>query len=83
MAARSTLGGAVAAAAKLPESVAAPLLSAAREAFTVGFQRASWISAAVCAGLAVLVWRLLPEETAGRNSGKQADEGPRKASSGA
>jgi MFS transporter, DHA2 family, multidrug resistance protein len=82
-AARSTLGGAVAAAAKLPEAVAAPLLAAAREAFTVGFQRASWISAVVCAGLAVLVWRLLPDETAGQNSGEQADEGARKASSGA
>ena len=83
-AARSTLGGAVAAAAKLPEAVAASLLSAAREAFTVGFQRAAWISAVVCAGLAVLVWRLLPDETADEESGEgRADEGVRKASSGA
>jgi MFS transporter, DHA2 family, multidrug resistance protein len=82
-AARSTLGGAVAAAAKLPEAVAAPLLSAAREAFTVGFQRASWISAVVCAGLAVLVWRLLPDETAGAKTGERhADEEARKASTG-
>ncbi len=80
--ARSTLGGAVAAAAKLPEAVAAPLLSSAREAFTVGFQRASWISAVVCAGLAILVWRLLPEETASEKSGERSDEEARKASSG-
>ena len=82
-AARSTLGGAMSAAAKLPESVAGPLLAAAREAFTLGFQRVAWISAFVSAALAVLVWRLLPDETAGQNSGEQVDEGARKASSGA
>jgi MFS transporter, DHA2 family, multidrug resistance protein len=54
-AARSTLGGAVAAAAELPEALRASLLGAAREAFTRGFQRSALISAVLSAGLAVAV----------------------------
>jgi DHA2 family multidrug resistance protein-like MFS transporter len=58
-AARSTLGGAVAAAAELPQAVASALVSTAREAFLRGFERAAIICAAVAAVLAVLVLVLL------------------------
>jgi len=54
-AARSTLGGAVAAAADLTGPVRDALLEAGREAFTRGFRLASALSALVSAGLAVLV----------------------------
>ncbi len=53
-AARSTLGGAVIAAAELADPLRVELLSAARDAFTRGFQRAALVSAFVSAGLAVL-----------------------------
>ena len=65
-AARSTLGGAVAAAADLAGPLRAQLLEAARAAFTLGFQRASLISALVSAGLAVLVAAFLRKAPASR-----------------
>ena len=58
-AARSTLGGAVAAAADLHGPVRDALLEAGREAFTRGFRLASALSALVAAGLAVLVAMML------------------------
>jgi DHA2 family multidrug resistance protein-like MFS transporter len=58
-AARSTLGGAVAASADLPREIASTLVAAAREAFTRGFEQAAIICAAVAAALAVLVLVLL------------------------
>jgi len=58
-AARSTLGGAIAAAAGLPPEAAAELVAAARAAFTLGFERAVIVCAIVAAGLAVLVLILL------------------------
>ncbi len=58
-AARGTLGGAVAAAGELPEAAGRVLLTAAREAFSRGFERAAIICAAVAAGLAILVLVLL------------------------
>ena len=58
-AARDTLGGAVAAAAQLPEPLAATLLGAAREAFVHGLQLSSLIGAVGLAGTAVLVAFLL------------------------
>jgi DHA2 family multidrug resistance protein-like MFS transporter len=54
-AARSTLGGAVAASAGLPADVREALLSTAREAFSRGFHRAAVICAVVAAALAVVV----------------------------
>jgi DHA2 family multidrug resistance protein-like MFS transporter len=58
-AARGTLGGAVAASEGLPPEVREALLSAAREAFSLGFHRASVICAFVAAALAVVVLVLL------------------------
>ena len=57
-AARDTLGGAVAAGDRLPDSSGAELLDAAREAFTDGLQLSATINAAVviaAAGLAVVL----------------------------
>jgi DHA2 family multidrug resistance protein-like MFS transporter len=56
---RETLGGAVAAAAQLPEPLAATLLGAAREAFVQGLQLSSLIGAVGLAGTAFLVAFLL------------------------
>jgi DHA2 family multidrug resistance protein-like MFS transporter len=53
-AARRTLGGAVAAARQLPESVGSGLLAASREAFTEGLRLTSLINAVIVAALAVL-----------------------------
>jgi DHA2 family multidrug resistance protein-like MFS transporter len=54
-AARGTLGGAVAASESLPPDVRDQLLSAAREAFSRGFERAAVICAVLAAGLALVV----------------------------
>jgi DHA2 family multidrug resistance protein-like MFS transporter len=56
---RETLGGAVAAAAELPEPLATTLVGAAREAFVQGLQLSSLIGAIGLAGTAVLVAFLL------------------------
>jgi DHA2 family multidrug resistance protein-like MFS transporter len=58
-AARDTLGGAAAAAAKLPADVGAALLAASREAFTTGLQVTAGISAVVAVGIAVLATVML------------------------
>ncbi len=58
-AARDTLGGAVAAAAQLPDQLGAELLDAARQAFTQGLHLAFAISAAAAIGAAILVAILL------------------------
>ena len=58
-AARDTLGGAVAAAAQLPDPVSAALLVAAREAFVQGLELTAVVGAAVLAGIAVLVFVVL------------------------
>ena len=54
VAARDTLGGAVAVAQQLPAGLAAALLAASREAFTTGLQVTAGISAVVAVGIAVL-----------------------------
>jgi DHA2 family multidrug resistance protein-like MFS transporter len=56
---RETLGGAVAAAAQLPEPLAGTLVGAARQAFVHGLQLSSLIGAIGLAGTAVLVAFLL------------------------
>jgi MFS transporter, DHA2 family, multidrug resistance protein len=55
IAARDNLGAAAAAAERLPVASADPLLAAARAAFTYGFHVTATISAALMAGLGVLV----------------------------
>ena len=74
-AARSTLGGAVAAAASLPAELSAQLITAARQAFTLGFERAVIICAIVSAGLAVLVLILL-RDAHGRPAAGGRNEAP-------
>jgi MFS transporter, DHA2 family, multidrug resistance protein len=58
-AARDTLGGAVAAAAQLPDQLGQALLHAARQAFTQGLHLAFAISAAAAIGVAILAAILL------------------------
>jgi DHA2 family multidrug resistance protein-like MFS transporter len=58
-AARSTLGGAVAVAKRLPDPLDAALLGAAREAFAQAFQLTAAICAAVVLATAVMVAILL------------------------
>ncbi len=58
-AARATLGGAVAAALRLPEHQRPELIAAARDAFIESLQASAAISAAVAAGTALLVVVLL------------------------
>lgn len=53
-AAKETLGGAVAEAAKLPGELSAPLLSAAREAFVEGLQLTAITNVVIVTGLAIL-----------------------------
>ncbi|MFD9790644.1 MFS transporter [Streptomyces sp. NPDC059070] len=57
--AHDSLGGAVEAAATLPPEQAAPMLSAARDAFTDGFQTAAAVGSAVLFATAVAAWFLL------------------------
>ena len=58
-AARDTLAGATAAAAGLPDELAAALLTSARAAYTSGLHVAAAVSAILLAGVAVLVVTLL------------------------
>ena len=67
-AARATLGGAVAAARELPETLAVPVLEAAREAFTSSLEVAAAINVAlvlVTAGLVLAFLRERPPSGAG------------------
>ncbi|MFI1174423.1 MFS transporter [Streptomyces melanogenes] len=57
--AHDSLGGAVEAATRLPAEQAAPMLSAARDAFTDGFQTAAAVGSAVLFATAVAAWFLL------------------------
>ncbi|MGW6918546.1 MFS transporter [Kitasatospora sp. NPDC054939] len=54
-----SLGGAVEAAQGLPEALAGPLLSSARDAFVHGFNVAALLGGALLLAAAALVWRLL------------------------
>jgi len=58
-AARDTLGGALTVAGRLPDQLGAPLLEAARQAFTDGLQAVFAVSAAIAVGIAILVAALL------------------------
>ncbi|MEV7012857.1 MFS transporter [Streptosporangium sp. NPDC051022] len=62
---RDNLGGAVAAAERLPGALGAELLGAAHEAFTRGLHLAAVVSAVVAAGTAILVTVLLRHVRAG------------------
>ena len=79
-AARGTLGGAVATSAEIPEALRAPLLAAAREAFTRGFQRSALISAVLSAALAVVVAIVLRDVRRGSHSAGGPAEAPDEAS---
>jgi MFS transporter, DHA2 family, multidrug resistance protein len=57
--ARDTLGGAVGVASQLPEGLGTVLLTAAREAFTLGLQLTAALSATVAVGVAVMATVLL------------------------
>ncbi|GGP48754.1 MFS transporter [Streptomyces melanogenes] len=57
--AHDSLGGAVEAATRLPAEQAAPMLSAARDAFTDGFQTAAAVGSAVLFATAAAAWFLL------------------------
>jgi len=72
-AAHETLGGAVAAAAQLPEPLAGSLLDAAREAFVQGLQLSALIGAVGLIGTAVLVAFLLRSLPATAEGGEQAE----------
>jgi DHA2 family multidrug resistance protein-like MFS transporter len=61
-AARDNLGTAAAAARALPDSLAAPLLEAARAAFTSGFRVTAVVSAVLMLLIAALVLRLRPAD---------------------
>ncbi|MER5352729.1 MFS transporter [Kitasatospora sp. NPDC002551] len=60
-----SLGGAVEAAHGLPEALAGPLLSSAKEAFVHGVNAAGMLAGALLLGAAVLAWRLLREPNGG------------------
>jgi DHA2 family multidrug resistance protein-like MFS transporter len=62
--ARDTLGGAVAAAAQLPDRLGAAVLQTAREAFVAGMQLSSAIAAVVAVGLAVFALVVLRDRPA-------------------
>jgi DHA2 family multidrug resistance protein-like MFS transporter len=72
-AAGDTLGGAVAASARLPQPLGAELLEAGREAFTQGLQLAGAISAAVAIAAAVLAATLLRRVGVGSQSAPQPE----------
>jgi DHA2 family multidrug resistance protein-like MFS transporter len=67
IAARDTLGGAVAVAGQLPAQLGAAVLETARDAFVQGMQIATTISAVVAVGVAILAVVML------RNVGSGAD----------
>ena len=72
-AARSTLGGAVAAAEQLPHGLGAELLGTAREAFTQAFQLTAALSAAVVLITALLATVLLRRVRVGSPLEQQAE----------
>ena len=64
-AARGTLGGAVAAAARLPDRIGAELLEAAREAFTRSFELAATINTVLAVATAIVAAVLLRRVSGG------------------
>ncbi len=72
VAARDTLGGALWAAAQLPEQTNGVLLGAAREAFTQGFRLTSITSAVIVFAVAILVTVLLRKQRPNSESEGQA-----------
>jgi MFS transporter, DHA2 family, multidrug resistance protein len=79
VAARETLGGAVAAVEQLPEPLAAELLEAAREAFLQGLQVAALTSALVALAAAVLTAILLRHVQAGQEGERTWEDEPDRA----
>ncbi len=71
-AARDTLGGALAVAGQLPDQLGAPLLEAARQAFTDGLQVVFAVSAAIAVAIVILVAALLR----GVDAGSRAEAPP-------
>jgi len=69
---RSTLGGAVAVAERLPDSIGGPLLSAAREAFVQAFETAALICAAIAIATALVTVVMLRRVPVGAGSEEQA-----------
>ena len=76
--ARDTLGGAVDAAARLPEQLGAALLDVSREAFTHGLQCVAFIAALGMVGTAVLAVVMLGHVHGG--SGPEGEAAPERAS---
>jgi DHA2 family multidrug resistance protein-like MFS transporter len=68
-AARGTLGGALAASARLPEQLGAALLGTAREAFTQGLQLTALVSAVTVIATAILGAAMLRRARPGRPEG--------------
>ncbi len=62
--ARDTLGGAVAVAAQLPDSLSATVLDVARDAFISGMHLTSWIAAVIAVGIAVVAVTMFRSPTA-------------------
>ena len=73
---KDTLGGAVEAVETLPDQLGAPLLEAAQEAFTQGFQIAALTGAAVAAATAVLAAILLRQTGAAPPSERRVGTEP-------
>ena len=76
VAARDTLGGAVAVAAQLPGSLGAEVLDVARDAFVLGMQAAAAISAVVAIGVAVLALVLLRHVRPGGEAASEPEPRP-------
>jgi MFS transporter, DHA2 family, multidrug resistance protein len=66
-AARSTLGGALAEAGRLPDAAGAHLLGSARDAFVHAFGLAAWISVGISLATAVMIVVLLRDYTRDRS----------------
>jgi DHA2 family multidrug resistance protein-like MFS transporter len=75
-AARDTLGGAVAAAAELPDALGAELLDVARGAFTQGLEVAALTSAVIAGGMAALTILPLRQRQQTPADSEQAEVGP-------
>jgi DHA2 family multidrug resistance protein-like MFS transporter len=75
-AARDTLGGAVAAAAELPDALGAELLDVARGAFTQGLEVAALTSAVIAGGMAALTILPLRQRQQSPADSEQAEVGP-------
>ena len=72
-AARETLGGALAMAARMPEALGAALIGAARDAFVESFEVVAAVCASVLVVMAIVAARLLREERAHAEPERDAD----------